>query len=80
VIETFGALLPGWLQRLTVTFYLKPLLPFQLPDEGPAALFSFVVEPVSPIVATLGLTAFALVVLTVAAWGVRRYQINYSVD
>ena len=32
VIETFGALLPGWLQRLTVTFYLKPLLPFQLPE------------------------------------------------
>ncbi len=78
--ESFSGLLPGWLQRLTVTFYLKPLLPFQLPDDGPAALFSFVVEPVSPSVATLGLIVFALLVLCVAAWGVRRYQINYSVD
>jgi len=78
--ESFSALLPGWLQRLTVTFYLKPLLPFPLADEGPAALFSFVVEPVAPVVAVAGLVVFAAVVLGIAAWGVRRYQINYSVD
>ena len=76
--ETFSALLPGWLQRLTVTFYLKPLLPLLLPDEGPVALFSFVVEPVPPLVAVVGLCCFALLVLVLACWRVRRLEVNYS--
>jgi ABC-type transport system involved in multi-copper enzyme maturation permease subunit len=76
--ESFSALLPGWLQRLTVTFYLKFLLPMQLPDDGPAALFSFVVEPVRPAVAVVGLCSFALVVLVLACWRVRRFEVNYS--
>jgi hypothetical protein len=76
--ETFSALLPGWLQRLTVTFYLKPLLPLLLPDEGPVALFSFVVDPVSPFVAVVGLCCFALLVLVLACWRVRRFEVNYS--
>jgi ABC-type transport system involved in multi-copper enzyme maturation permease subunit len=78
--ESFSALLPGWLQRLTVTFYLKFLLPIQLPDEGPSALFSFVVEPVSPTVAVAGLCGFALVVLVLACWRVRHLEVNYSSD
>jgi ABC-type transport system involved in multi-copper enzyme maturation permease subunit len=76
--ETFSGLLPGWLQRLSVTFYLKPLLPLLLPDEGPVALFSFVVEPVTPAVAVVGLCCFALLVLVLASWRVRRLEVNYS--
>jgi ABC-type transport system involved in multi-copper enzyme maturation permease subunit len=78
--ETFGGILPAWLQRLSVTFYLKPLLPIGLPEEGPGALFSVVVEPVPAWLAVAGLLIFALTVVALACWRVRRLEINYSTD
>jgi len=50
----------------------------QLPDDGPAALFSFVVAPLSRPMAAVSLCAFALVVLLLACWRVRRFEVNYS--
>jgi ABC-type transport system involved in multi-copper enzyme maturation permease subunit len=78
--ETFSGVLPAWLQRLSVTYYLKPLLPIGLPDEGPGALFSVVVEPVAAWVAVTGLMVFALAVVALACWRVRHLEINYSTD
>jgi ABC-type transport system involved in multi-copper enzyme maturation permease subunit len=78
--ETFSGVLPAWLQRLSVTFYLKPLLPVGLPDEGPGALFSVVVEPVRPWIAVLGLLLFACLVVAAACWRLRRVEINYAAD
>jgi ABC-type transport system involved in cytochrome c biogenesis permease component len=78
--ETFSGILPAWLQRLSVTFYLKPLLPIALPEEGPGALFSVVVEPVPAWLAVTGLLTFAAVVVALACWRVRRLEINYSTD
>ncbi len=78
--ETFSGVLPAWLQRLSVTFYLKPLLPIGLPDEGPGALFSVVVEPVAPWLAVTGLMAFAVAVVALACWRIRQVEINYSTD
>ena len=78
--ETFSGILPSWLQRLTVTFYLKPLLPLALPEEGPGALFSVVVEPVPAWVAVLGLMLFASFVVGLSGLRIRRLEINYSTD
>jgi hypothetical protein len=78
--ETFSGILPSWLQRLTVTFYLKPLLPLTLPDEGPGALFSVVVEPVPAWLAVIGLLLFATLVVGLSSLRIRRLEINYSTD
>ncbi len=78
--ETFSGLLPAWLQRLSVTFYLKPLLPIGLPDEGPGALFSVPVEPVPDWLAVTGLVLFAAAVVAAACWRVRRLEVNYATD
>jgi ABC-type transport system involved in multi-copper enzyme maturation permease subunit len=80
VWETFSGILPAWLQRLSVTFYLKPLLPMALPEEGPGALFSVVVEPVAVWLCVLGLALFAAAVVALACWRVRRLEINYATD
>jgi len=78
--ETFSSVFPAWLQRLTVTFYLKPLLPASLPSAGIGALFSVIVEPVPAWLAVAGLCAFASLVVFLAALRVRRLEIDYASD
>jgi hypothetical protein len=78
--ETFGGILPGWMQRLSVTFYLKPLLPVGLPDVGLGSLLGVVVEPVPGWLAVTGLLLFAAAVVAAACWRVRRLEVNYATD
>jgi ABC-type transport system involved in multi-copper enzyme maturation permease subunit len=78
--EGLSGMLPVWLKRLTVTFYLKPLLPVDLPVEGFSGLFTVVAEPMPPWLAVAGLIAFAAAVLAFACWRIRRLEISYSTD
>jgi ABC-type transport system involved in multi-copper enzyme maturation permease subunit len=80
ILEIFSGVLPSWLQRLTVIFYLKPLLPIAIPEEGPGALFSVVVEPVAWWLAVGGLLLFAASLVALSCWRARRLEINYSTD
>jgi hypothetical protein len=80
ILEIFSGVLPSWMQRLTVIFYLKPLLPVSLPEEGPGALFSVVVEPVAGWLAVTGLLVFAGCLVAFSCWRARRLEINYSTD
>jgi ABC-type transport system involved in multi-copper enzyme maturation permease subunit len=78
--EGINGVLPVWLKRFSVSYYLQPLLPAELPPQGFLALFTVVSEPMTPGVAVAGLLAFAGLVLVFACWRIRRFEVSYSVD
>jgi ABC-type transport system involved in multi-copper enzyme maturation permease subunit len=78
--ETLHSVFPALLQRLSMTFYLKHLVPVEVPVEGPAALFSVVAEPVAPAAAVLGLLALAALVLVFAARRIWSLEVTYSTE
>ena len=71
---------PSGSSAFSVTHYLKPLFPVELPVEGISGLFTVVAEPVPPWLAVSGLVAFAALVLAFACWRVRRLEVLYSSD
>jgi ABC-type transport system involved in multi-copper enzyme maturation permease subunit len=80
VWEAVNGALPVWLKRFSVTYYLKPLFPVELPVEGITGLFTVVAEPVPLWVSVFGLLAFAGLALAFACWKVRRLEVSYSSD
>ncbi len=78
--ETINSALPPLLQKLSVTHYLKQLVPIQVPPHGLLALFTVVTEPVPPAVAAAGLLALTAGVLIFACWYVPRLEIDYVTD
>jgi hypothetical protein len=79
-LESWSGLLPPVLQRLTVTYYLKPLFPVTLPVEGLAAMLTVVIEPTPAWIAVGGLVLFAAAVVALASVRVRKMQIHYTTD
>jgi ABC-type transport system involved in multi-copper enzyme maturation permease subunit len=80
VWEGINGVLPVLLKRLSVTFYLKPLFPVELPVAGISGLFTVVAEPVPAWLAVTGLLAFASLVVVFACWRMRRLEVSYSTD
>lgn len=78
--EGLNGVLPGWLKHISVTFYLKPLFPVELPIVGFFRLFTVVAEPVPPGTAVAGLVLFAGVVVTVACWRYRYAEVSYGAE
>lgn len=80
VWEGINGMLPVWLKHFSVTFYLKPLFPVELPMAGILGLFTIVAEPVPRALAVAGLIAFAALVVAVACWRIRYVEVSYSSD
>ena len=78
--ETFHAVAPALLQKLSVSFYLKQLCPVTIPPEGLMALFTVLAEPVSPWVAVPGLVLLSAAILAFACVRIRRTEISYLAD
>ena len=78
--EGINGVLPVWLKRFSVTYYLKPLFPVELPVEGISGLFTVVAEPVPPWLAVAGLVLFAGAVVAVACWRIRYAEVSYSTE
>ena len=78
--EGINGVLPVWLKRFSVTGYLKPLFPVELPIEGFSGLFTVVAEPTPLWLSITGLLAFTALALAFACWRVRRLEINYATD
>lgn len=78
--EGVNGFLPVTLKHFSVTFYLKPLMPVELPVEWISGLFTVVAEPTPAWAAVTGLLAFAILVLAFACWRIRRMEINYGND
>jgi ABC-type transport system involved in multi-copper enzyme maturation permease subunit len=80
VWEGINGALPALLKRLSVTFYLKPLFPVELPVAGISGLFTVVAEPVPGWLAVTGLLVFASLVVAFACWRMRRLEVSYSTE
>jgi len=78
--ETIAPIFPTWAQRLSVTSYLRHLCPISLPVEGPMAIFTVVTEPVSPVVAVVGLLCFSVAVIVLSCFLIDRIEITYTVE
>ena len=78
--ETFHAVAPALLQKFSISFYLKQLVPVTVPPEGIMALFTVIAEPVSPWLAIPGLLALSAAILVFAAMRIRRTEISYLAD
>jgi ABC-type transport system involved in multi-copper enzyme maturation permease subunit len=78
--EAIAPIFPAWAQRLSVTFYLKHLCPVSLPISGPLAIFTIVAEPVSPLMAVLGLLALTIAILVLCCFLVHRMEITYTAE
>jgi ABC-type transport system involved in cytochrome c biogenesis permease component len=79
-VESWSGVLPSALQRLTVTYYLKPLCPVAVPPSGWTGVFTVVVEPTPTWLAVAGLLALTAVVLAAASVWVRHLEVNYTTD
>lgn len=78
--ETFHAVLPSLLQKLSIMFYLKQLCPVSVPTEGIMALFTVIAEPVAAWIAVPGLLLLCAAILVFACLRIRRTEISYLAD
>jgi len=78
--EGVNGALPTWLKHLSVTYYLKPLFPVELPIKGVLSLFTVVAEPTPSWLAVTGLFVFTGLVVTFACWRMKRIEVSYSSD
>ena len=78
--EAVAPIFPAWAQMLSVTFYLKHLCPVSLPIRGPLAIFTIVAEPVSPVVAVLGLLCLTIAILVLSCFLIHRMEITYTAE
>ena len=78
--EGVNGALPAWLKHVSVTFYLKPLFPVELPMKGVLSLFTVVAEPTPVWLAVSGLFAFTFLVVALACWRMRGIEVSYSAD
>ncbi len=77
--EAINFVLPAWLKKASVSYYLTSLYPIPvLPEWG---VFEVVAgQPTSPWVSVPGLLIFTALVLTFAGWRSRRMDLDYSGD
>jgi hypothetical protein len=80
--EAATPVLPGWLQMLSVTFYLKHLFPVSLPAPQSVVLALLTVSagPVSGYTAVIGLLCFTAAVLAFSCYRIRKTEITYTTD
>jgi ABC-type transport system involved in multi-copper enzyme maturation permease subunit len=78
--EAIAPIFPSWAQMLSVTFYLKHLCPVSLPITGPLAIFTVVAEPVSPLIAVLGLVCLSIAILALSCFLIHRMEITYTAE
>ena len=78
--EAINPLLSPFLQKLSITFYLRHLVPVDVPAQGIFALLTVVAEPVPAWAAALGVITLTSAVLFVACILVRTLEISYTTE
>lgn len=80
--ESINAFVPALLQKFSVIYYLKSLVPIDVPPQvgPPFSLLAINADPISATVAIPGILLFTLLVLLIAAFQVRRMEIEYGAD
>lgn len=72
--EAINFLLPSWLKKISVIFYLKSLFPVPVSDGA----FSILAEPTPAWISVPGLLIFTAAVLAITSWWARRMEIAYG--
>ena len=78
--EMIAPIFPAWVQRLSVSFYLKHLCPVSQGVDGPMAIFTVVAEPVAAALAVLGLLCLVVAVLVLSCFLIHRIEITYTAE
>ncbi len=78
--EAINPVVPALLQKVSIIFYLRHLMPVDVPAQGVLALLTVVTEPVPHWLAVLGIVVLATAVLVFACYRVRRLEISYTTD
>lgn len=78
--EAINPILSPFLQKLSITFYLRHLVPVEVPADGIFALLTVVAEPVPAWIATLGVIVLSGAVVFVACMLVRKLEISYTTE
>ncbi len=76
--ESINGILPAWLKKLSVIFYLEPLCPVDVPTDGLMNLFLVSADPIPAYLAVPGLLIVSAAVLAYACLKIRTVEINYS--
>jgi ABC-type transport system involved in multi-copper enzyme maturation permease subunit len=78
--EAINPLLPSLLQRVSVAFYLRHLMPVSVAGKGIFALLTVQTEPVSNWAAALGLLLLIAVVLLYSCYRIRTLELRYVTE
>ncbi len=78
--ESINGILPAWLKKLSVIFYLEPLCPVDVPSTGLLNLFLVSADPIPAYFAVPGLLAVCAAILAYACIKIRTVEVNYSAD
>jgi ABC-type transport system involved in multi-copper enzyme maturation permease subunit len=78
--EAINPVMPALLQKISVASYLRHLMPVTIPGQGIFALLTVKTEPVSGLVATLGLLVLIAAILTYSCYRIRTLEIRYTTD
>ena len=76
--ESINGVLPAWLKKLSVIFYLEPLCPVDVPTDGLLNLFLVSADPIPAYLAVPGLLLVSGAILAYACVKIRTVEINYS--
>jgi len=77
VWEGINNFLPAFLQKVSITFYLKSLVPVTVPMEGPVAIIAVAADPAPAWLAIGGLVVVSSAILWAAMRRVRDFEISY---
>jgi ABC-type transport system involved in multi-copper enzyme maturation permease subunit len=72
--EAINPVLPSWLKKISVIFYLTSLLPVPATD----SVFAILAEPTPAWISVPGLLVFTAAVLAITSWWARRMEIAYG--
>jgi ABC-type transport system involved in multi-copper enzyme maturation permease subunit len=78
--EAINPVMPSLLQKISVTSYLRHLMPVSVAGDGIFALLTVQTEPVPAWAAVLGLVMFIATVLAYSCVRIRRLEIRYTTD
>lgn len=78
--EAINPIMPALLQKISVSSYIRHLMPVSVKAEGLFALLTVVTEPVPPWVATVGVLTIAVAVIATSCAMMRRLEINYATE
>jgi ABC-type transport system involved in multi-copper enzyme maturation permease subunit len=79
--EAINFILPAWLKKVSVIFYLKSLYPVPVTEQSAIkSAFSVLAEPTSPWFSVPGLLIFTAAVLFLAGRKARKLEITYADD